>query len=413
MSRLLENIIKNVINELAGKLDLKWRALTDKDRTFIKQDVISLLGVKSTEQDDFNKLGGLVLTATRRFGRMETPGSETKSYSYTPSEIKNDIRTMLNSLTSSFTPMKKAGYVWLVTTDLNPVLPDAKAKAEKIITRYEFLCVYVSQSALMKNIDPTTTGYLYSLDDGALIFDWNNINASQWKKTGKGSADPVTSIMHAPYTLAKFGEKTNVVKQLYIYFDLDLNKELGFITPDDSVFNCELKSVIEWYQKTNKIPVTGAWDELTRNASMAINTVPYPVPSDAVAEIRSAAQACKLETNPKPSEPISTETIIVPESGFKYGEKQNLEFYKVQKLMLAHFEKILSNTDTALKLKQLDIYKTYIKLKKALENPKNQGNYLGLTSTMVTFIKNGFNLALNNGVVDNEFVDKLKKELNK
>ena len=79
--------------------------------------------------------------------------------------------------------------------------------------------------------------------------------------------------------------------------------------------------------------------------------------------------------------------------------------------MLLYFEYKLKDPDNAKKVKQLEIYNSYTALKTDLETATNQGNYDAHTLKIVTFLKNGWKLPLNDGVVDNEFIDKLKNVL--
>lgn len=406
MSKLLEYIVRNVITELTGKLDFKWRSLNDSDRAFLNQNAIPLLGIKTADRTDYKKFGGVILTVTRRFGREQTGDSGTKSFNYGPSQIKNDIRSMLNSLSASYNAMKSVGYVWLVTTDIKPVEPDSKEKSEKIITKYEFLCMYVSLNSLTTNIDPKTKGYLYSLDDGALVFDWDSIDAKQWKRQAQIVVDePI--LVKAPYQLVSYNEKSQVVSQLYNYFDLNSAESvnsIGFTMPADLKFNCDLKSVIEWFQKTNNIPVTGNWDIATRNKALSIDDVPYIIPKSAHESIRSAAATCKLNSGEVAKD---INTITVPDGGFKYGITKDLNFWSVQLAMLSKYEELANKYPAQISTDD----PIYIKLKRAIGTKTNPGQFQGDygvgTKEMVKFLKDGFEITTSAEVVEQAFIDKL------
>jgi hypothetical protein len=418
MSKLLEHIVRNVINEIAGKLNLKWRSLNDKDRAFLNQNAIPLLGIKSADRSNFKKYGGLVLTATRKFGREQSADGN-KSFEYTPAQIKNNIRSMLNTLTSIWNPMKSAGYVWLVTTDIKPVEPDAREKSEKIIAKYEFLCMYVSRDSLTTNIDPKTKGYLYSLDDGALVFDWDSIDAKQWKRAAVVAVDDPLTRIKAPYNLISYGDKSDVVDQLYIYFDLvDLDgttsaTSIGFTAPTDMRFNCDLKSVIQWFQQTNNIPVTGNWDVATRNKALSIDEAPYIVPTSAFDSIRNAAASCRINSGETAKD---INTITVPEGGFKFGITGDLNFWPVQLLMLAKYEELVESSNSKILTLNDDIY---VELKRAVGSKNNPGQYRGDYGTgtreMVKFLINFFNalgstLDQNPNLVEQSFIDRLLQQ---
>jgi hypothetical protein len=391
--------------------------LNDKDRAFLNQNAIPLLGIKSADRSNFKKYGGLVLTATRKFGREQSADGN-KSFEYTPAQIKNNIRSMLNTLTSIWNPMKSAGYVWLVTTDIKPVEPDAREKSEKIIAKYEFLCMYVSRDSLTTNIDPKTKGYLYSLDDGALVFDWDSIDAKQWKRAAVVAVDDPLTRIKAPYNLISYGDKSDVVNQLYIYFDLvDLDgttsaTSIGFTAPTDMRFNCDLKSVIQWFQQTNNIPVTGNWDVATRNKALSIDEAPYTVPTSAFDSIRSAAASCRINSGETAKD---INTITVPEGGFKYsgpyadpskGTANDPEFEKVQILM----EKALILSGIASHQKHKDEAARWITGYKL--NPGDYGDRTAVhVGKLMSYMINALGINLdnrNNKIVDQQFVNVLK-----
>lgn len=399
MSKLLEQIIRQVLAE--GRIKISIETVKSEDLQIIK-DVQTRLKIDPNKRK-FETFDGLRVVLQRTGGRIENPdGSKTSPLD--GKLIQTEVISKLNSLVGLYKPMVGSDYIWLITTDLrlNDKRDERRPKEERIFAKYSVTAIYVQKSLITKQIDSTKTGYLDTLMDGALVFSLDKINASQWIRRGNDEVDINNiELVNAPFGQVTFGKHDPLVKSLYTYFDL-VNK-FGYALTSD--FNCELKGAIQQFQIENGLTATGDYDEATSTRARSLK-LPMYVFKDIEAAKRLAA-TCKTEqsTVERPKD------IIVPEGGFKQGEKQNLEFYKVQKLMLIYFENLLSDPVKAEKLKQLDVYKSYTALKTALETTTNQGNYGEATLKVVTFLKNGWKLSLNDGVVDNEFIDKLKNAL--
>ena len=400
MSKLLERIIRDVLNE--GQIRVSVETITAEDTQIIK-DVQNRLKIDPTKRT-FENFDGLRIVLQRIGGRVEDEAGN-KTYGIDKLELQSQVLMKLNSLVGIYKPMTNPDYVWLITTDLrlNDKRDARKPKEERIFARYSVTAIYIQKSLISKEIKAdAASGYLDTLRGGAMVFDLDTA-VPKWIRRSTPEVNQTAELVNAPYGAVSFGAHDPLVKSLYLYFNL-VGEFMYELTND---YNCELKGAVQQFQIENGLPATGNYDDATSKFARSLQSPTYVFKDKEAA--KRLADSCKLEqtTAEVPKD------ITVPPGGFKYGEKQNAEFYKVQKLMLLYFENILANPTSAEKLKKLDIYKSYTDLKKALETTTNQGNYGVATSKVVTFLKNGWKLALNDGVVDNEFVDKLKTALNK
>jgi peptidoglycan hydrolase-like protein with peptidoglycan-binding domain len=401
MSKLLERIIRDVLNE--GQIRVSVETITAEDTQIIK-DVQNRLKIDPAKRT-FENFDGLRIVLQRIGGRVEDEAGN-KTYGIDKSELQSQVLLKLNSLVGIYKPMTNADYVWLITTDLrlNDKRDARKPKEERIFARYSVTAIYIQKSLISKEIKAdAASGYLDTLRGGAMVFDLDTA-VPKWIRRSTPEVSQTAELVNAPYGAVSFGAHDPLVKSLYLYFNL-VGEFMYELTND---YNCELKGAVQQFQIENGLPATGNYDEATSKFARGLQSPTY-VFKDKEA-VKRLADSCKLEqtTTERPKD------ITVPPGGFKVGEKQNVEFYKVQKLMLLYFENILANPTYAEKLKKLDIYKSYTALKKALETTTNQGNWGQATSKVVTFLKNGFKPQMpDNGIVDNEFVDKLKTALNK
>ena len=169
-------------------------------------------------------------------------------------------------------------------------------------------------------------------------------------------------------------------------------------------FNCDLKSVIQWFQQTNNIPVTGNWDVATRNKALSIDEIPYIVPTSAFNSIRNAAASCRINSGETAKD---INTITVPSEGFKFGITGDLNFWPVQLLMLAKYEELVNKYPDNFSLND----PIYAKLKRAVGSKNNPGQYRGDYGTgtrdMVSFLKGGFNISSSADLAEQSFIDRL------
>ena len=396
MSKLLEQIIRNILTEDSMVLGIE--PLQAEDLTFINSQIRTPLGIASKDMNFYN-LGGTRITLKRVGLRDKDDVTGKRSREMTPNEFQTNVVLKLNGLRGGYELMTGPDYVWIITGDLKT---DAKRdarnpKSDRIIAKYYSVATYVKTSLIAKTLTNTMKGYIFKLSGGALVFNLEDVNFNEW--TRKINIEPVT-LANAPYVTVAYGDESRVVRELYAYFNLDSSL---FNYTVQNKFGCELKGAIQQFQTENGLTVTGDYDNATMKFATSLKKNKY-VFKDQFG-VKQFVGQCQIANR----QVIDVVTNIkVPEGGFTYGIKGDVEFYRVQQLMLEYYENLLKNLKIVNALKANDSYKNYTSLKKALATQANHGNYLDMTQKMVKFLKDGFKMTTSDKVVDAEFVNKLK-----
>lgn len=396
MSKLLEQIIRNILTEDSMVLGIE--PLQAEDLTFIDSQIRTPLGIASKDMNFYN-LGGTRITLKRVGLRDKDDVTGKRSREITPIEFQTNVVLKLNGLRGGYLPMTGPDYVWIITGDLKT---DAKRdarnpKSDRIIAKYYSVATYVKTSLIPKTLINTMEGYINKLSGGALVFNLEDVNFNEW--TREINIEPVT-LANAPYVTVSYGDESRVVRELYAYFNLESSL---FNYTVQNKFGCELKGAIQQFQTENGLPVTGDYDTATMKFATSLKKNIY-VFKDQFG-VKQFVGQCQIANR----QVIDVVTNIkVPEGGFTYGIKGDVEFYRVQQLMIEYFENLLKNPKFEKALKASPHYKTYTTLKKALATQANHGNYGDGTQKMVKFLKDGFKMTTSDKVVDAEFVNKLK-----
>ena len=396
MSKLLEQIIRNILTEDSMVLGIE--PLQAEDLTFINSQIRTPLGIASKDMNFYN-LGGTRITLKRVGLRDKDDVTGKRSREITPIEFQTNVVLKLNGLRGGYLPMTGPDYVWIITGDLKT---DAKRdarnpKSDRIIAKYYSVATYVKTSLIPKTLINTMEGYINKLSGGALVFNLEDVNFNEW--TREINIEPVT-LANAPYVTVSYGDESRVVRELYAYFNLESSL---FNYTVQNKFGCELKGAIQQFQTENGLPVTGDYDTATMKFATSLKKNIY-VFKDQFG-VKQFVGQCQIANR----QVIDVVTNIkVPEGGFTYGIKGDVEFYRVQQLMIEYFENLLKNPKFEKALKASPHYKTYTTLKKALATQANHGNYGDGTQKMVKFLKDGFKMTTSDKVVDAEFVNKLK-----
>ena len=396
MSKLLEQIIRNILTEDSMVLGIE--PLQAEDLTFINSQIRTPLGIASKDMNFYN-LGGTRITLKRVGLRDRDDVTGKRSREITPIEFQSDVVLKLNGLRGAYLPMTRPDYVWIITGDLktNAKRDARNPKSDRIIAKYYSVATYVKTSLIPKTLTNTMKGYINKLSGCALVFNLEDVNFNEW--TREINIEPVT-LANAPYVTVSYGDESRVVRELYAYFNLE--SSLFNYTVQNN-FGCELKGAIQQFQTENGLPVTGDYDTATMKFATSLKKNKY-VFKDQFG-VKQFVGQCQIANR----QVIDVVTNIkVPEGGFTYGIKGDVEFYRVQQLMLEYYENLLKNPKNEKALKENDSYKNYTSLKKALATQANHGNYGPGTQKIVKFLKDGFKMTTSDKVVETEFVNKLK-----
>lgn len=390
MSRILEQIIKNVLTE--ENITLGQEVLQPSDDQMISNNIRTPLNI-SPEKANFNTFDGFRVTLSRFGLRDENPTTGEKSRVITPNEFQTDVILKLNGLRGTYLPMTSADYVWVITTDLK-IDDRRKPKERRLFAKYYSIAVYINTSLLPKTITNKMSGYIDTLRGGAMVFDINKVNFDEWTKNKSIDTEPIT-LTSAPLTQVTFGQTNPTVQNLYAYFGL---QGLGYDVPSNNVFGCDLKGAIQQFQTENNIDVTGNYDELTAQTAYRLRNAKYEFKYPN--EIKQFANTCtrELEAN-KPVVTQNTTPIITPTDGFVYGMRNNEELKKLQVLL----KKNLERTPT---IKDQPIVKAFTKVSNMT------GLYGPATSNLIKYLKKGWNYSnLDGKKIEPDFVDLLFKNL--
>ena len=415
---LLEQIIRKVLTEANITVSVEPLAAADIQSMKKLHDTLAITSKLQKETDKFSAADGIIIKIRRSGGRLENPTTGNKSYAISDDDLLDYVKTKLDSLAGTYSKMKTAEYVWLVSRDVNvnsaidkatkSVDLPKKSKDEKIIATYIIRAFYVKTSLLSKPVTVTTSGYITTLRGGALVFDSQKINETQWIPRPNASTEPPSKATNLGYPEREltFGdEKPTSVRSLFSYFQNNLNK---IYTPDDyeiimSTYNKQTKfgeihkAMVESFQAENNIPVTGVWDAATLNKARELNVVEYEFTN-------TAGLKSKIDNALATDRVISNKNeIIVPAGGFKYNEtKDDPEFYKVQQLMIDWLQSknIAGSNDYAA---------LFNKWTTALNVQQNRGDYGDGTKVFVGVIKSFLKFANDPKFVDQEFINAIKK----
>jgi hypothetical protein len=202
---LLEQIIRQVLNE--GQIRVSLETLRPEDEARMKKvhDLIGISSKLNKETDKFSTADGVIIKVQRIGGRLE----DTKSFEITDKELMDHVMYKLNTLAGTYSKMNGPEYVWLVSRDVNLGKRDLKKPKEKrVITSYMMNAFYVKRSLFNKTISTSTTGYFGTTSKGALVFDLQKINETQWKSTFKSGAGDVQQIQDLGYPVTELTYKS-------------------------------------------------------------------------------------------------------------------------------------------------------------------------------------------------------------
>lgn len=397
---LLEQIIRQVLNE--GQIRVSLETLRPEDEARMKKvhDLIGISSKLNKETDKFSTADGVIIKVQRIGGRLE----DTKSFEITDKELMDHVMYKLNTLAGTYSKMNGPEYVWLVSRDVNLGTRDLKKPKEKrVITSYMMNAFYVKRSLFNKTISTSTTGYFGTTSKGALVFDLQKINETQWKKITTAGLDISTNLPQIldygyPVTELTYKSKSMQVPVLFSYLAQNLYKVL---TPDDAdkitskyksdqTYGDYHKALVEAFQREQNLTVTGNWDEATLKRAQQLEETIYTFTDTTDLKTRIDA-IFKEETKQE----VQLANIIVPAAGFKYGETTgNAEFYKVQIAMIDFCKKIgvpswptdIKDNPSRNENNKLAI-KTLAELEIALQDTKQHGTYGNKTQAVVKTCK--------------------------
>ena len=391
MSKLLEQIIRNILTEDSMVLGIE--PLQAEDLTFINSQIRTPLGIASKDMNFYN-LGGTRITLKRVGLRDKDDVTGKRSREITPIEFQTNVVLKLNGLRGAYLPMTRPDYVWIITGDLktNAKRDARNPKSDRIIAKYYSVATYVKTSLIPKTVTNTMTGYIFKLSGGALVFNLEDVNFNEW--TREINIEPVT-LANAPYVTVSYGDESRVVRELYVYFNLESSL---FNYTVQNKFGCELKGAIQQFQTENGLTVTGDYDTATMKFATSFQ-----------------------RGNRSVVDYISD--IVVPKDGFKFKETaNNNEFYKVQAAMIKFLNDAYAALPAIINDKKIKLQKKKMKdalslLETALTKQDNRGDYGEATQTVVGICKNilitGLKISLTNTTnkfVDQQFVDELTKK---
>jgi peptidoglycan hydrolase-like protein with peptidoglycan-binding domain len=306
----------------------------------------------------------------------------------------------LNTLAGTYSKMNGPEYVWLVSRDVNLGKRDLKKPKEKrVITSYMMNAFYVKRSLFNKTISTSTTGYFGTTSKGALVFDLQKINETQWKSTFKSGAGDVQQIQDLGYPVTEltYKSKSLQVPVLFNYLAQNLYKVLTRDDADkiinkykgDQTYGDYHKALVEAFQREQNLTVTGNWDEATLKRAQQLEETIYTFTDTTDLKTRIDA-IFKEETKQE----VQLANIIVPAEGFKYNvTKGNAEFYKVQVAMIDFCKNMdvpnwpIDDPDPGINANSKKAIADLAKLEKALTTTANRGNYGDATRAIVKLCK--------------------------
>lgn len=427
MSRRLDHIIRSVLSEqLKPRYTTQTELLNTDGINYIKTHLCTALSIPPSKVDtDRDKISGFYVTIKRRgqIPNLQNTGDLLSD----PKELQNTAIGYLDiGLGGTWAAKRATGYYWFITPDQKVVKQGKKSKAERTFSTYRVLCAFVSSQLIkpdvVAKISDKTTGYIHTFKQGGLVFDMFKLVSSEWApklKKGKVGIDLAgAGAPGVPQNAMKFKDTDPSAKKLALYFGFNEIFNVD-ATVNLEYYGCAHREIMKVFQEHEGLPVTGNYsieDKQQLDAIVAkqsklldINVPTYNwswLTQEQKQKIQDSIKTCQIENK---EVALSADEIIVPEGGFKAGEvdRGNINFYAVQKLMLAVCEKVGENaTGTA----------QYRNLKKVLETESERGYYwkstlskLGVTQQMVKMIKQALQYTDQDpNTVDQNFVNFLK-----
>lgn len=430
MSKRLDHIIRTILSEqLRPRYTTKTELLNANGKKFIATDVATRIGVSPTKvTTDMDKIFGFYIVV-KRVGQIP---SQEKDPLTQDTGLRDHVLSYLDSgLGGVWAQNRSTGWYWFLTADLLPAEKDEKQKGEKIFSKYRVLCAYVNADLIAPKMRANivaggaTKGWIHTFKQGGLVFDLASINSDQWiyvPKVKIGGVEVEAGVNSPPYGLLNFKDRSPDARRIYNYFGIGI--QFNIPTSDMNYYGCAHREIVKAFQERSGIPVTGNYDTATRDEIFAITNAytkklkdlgkadvdisiqPYDwswLSDGQKQKIQDAIKTCQIENK---EVALSADEIKVPEGGFKAGQVDgDTNFYGVQKLMLDVLEKQGASGTPQ-----------YRKLKTALENTNNQGDYfksststLGATQQIVKMIKIALQYTDQDpDVVDQKFIDFLK-----
>jgi hypothetical protein len=393
--KLLERIIRSVLAE--GRITVSIKPLQAADNQTVNnlQQRLNVPQQKRTP-DNFD---GFRIELQRIGGRLTNIDSDKKEYEITPDELISQAILYLNSMSKGIYSKKTtADYVWVLTGDVN-LKQQNKTKAQQIFAKYVVVATYIHKDLLSKTITAATKGNLDQLRNGALVFNADSINIAQWTKQGKLTSTEA-ELINAPDFPVSFGQQDNTVEDLYKYFNL--TQVFGF--KPTFKYGCELKAAVQEFQRENKLPETGDYDQKTRDYARSLKKPSYEFSNtQAVIEL---AKTCNAEQASKTDTAEKQDDFKVPATGFQFNiTKKDPEFFKVQKLM-----------ESVLIARKFNVHEKHKKSSiEFINGIKRSPGYYGLKTKVIVGKLKSFIIQsqvpltnTSNEVVDQQFVDILK-----
>lgn len=396
---LLENIIRKFLFE-KSEVKLRIEVPTSQDIQFFKKQIKDKLIVK--KQDISVQNADVIRYEVIRIGGREETSDDQKISSYDESSLQTDILFALNRLTGTYGEKTNSDYVWIISFD--PYNTEQN-KQSKIRAKYVILASYINKTLLPAvKLNNATSGYLGKTSKGALVYNLEKINETEWKTKSKVIVEPpiqggdaIETLSDLPTIDLKFGNKNSSVLKLYSYFESNF-PNIGIDNVREfkrSVgFGCELKSMIEQFQIEHGIPVTGEWDKTTRMKVLDLKKFEYEIQD--INSLKQRISTCKIEN-------LDLNNIIYPDSGVFTPEntkQYNIEFVKVQTLMNTY----LINKSSS--IAGLSTAKPYLDFKNDFE--KNPGVYTDAVKGIVGIIRKLQSGNVKNINIDSTFVESLK-----
>ena len=473
MSTRLDHVIRKYLTEQTRPTYKYMAKKPDADSTnFIKNKICPLFKIdpstvgvasspdpkKTWQQGRLVRIDGLEFQINRR---NAMPAGQTDPFSTADSSIKQatKLRTLLQSymntgLAGVWQKATSTGWFWFISTDqnLDNKKESFKKKDTRTFAKYVYVCTYVKSDvfppSLSLKITSATKGYMFTLNDGALVFDLAEIDAAQWKimtpKTYSGDDAALLSSPGVPQSIMSFGNyNADGVSALNYYLgisnELESNAEFKALQADFPKYFISTAGAVE-DGETNQLPdtytcvqqefirvlqdkaskagysinVNGQYDIATINylngrKDKNNNVLPYYRFDDA--DIPSIINKIRTCLGSQPAAVTSSE-IQVPEGGFKKNQTNDPDnFGKVQDLLL--------NAYIALNKKNPEFFplnaSEYTNLKNALaKTPSPRGGYGDRTQALALYIADGIpdlknTTKLKNNIIDADVIRILKK----
>lgn len=407
---LLEQIIRDVLCEGEGATIVVETAVLNTEEDKLMRDLHTLIISPSKYNDiKYSTADGTAILVSRRGGR-----GDDKTFKLSADDLQKWAIVKLNSLSAGLLAKTSSDYVWILDMQDTKLDRRKKPKENRIFATYRFPAFYISRSLLSKSITSSTSGYIQSIGNGALLFDRAKIKDAEWKSTRLNvSPDPVsraTGTIVIPRSELSYGDNSASIISLFKYFYTEPSGHdqlTNFSSVKNSTkFGCELRAACEQFQKEQGLPITGKWDtasieKANKLHQLNINLLNPDETPDAVyifstpSELKQRVDACIIETTPKP------ETILTPIKYEYKVTKNSIPFHEVQQQMVTWLESIGINNAP----KTGDPYKAYIKLKNATSG-QITGTYLNITKSAVALIKGMLYNQLNKDIdLDDKYID--------